>query len=206
MGKALDLTGLVVNSLEVIEKAEKDKNSNWLWWCKCECGKKIKVQSSVLNKGRIKSCGCKNTVGKIKHGMHGTKVYQTWLGMRKRCNNPNSEDYQWYGGKGITVDPAWDDFLVFLEDMGHPPTDAHTLDRIETDGNYCKDNCRWVTWSDQFNNRSTTVILEYNGKSQSITQWARELGVNRFSLRNRINSYGWSVEKALTTPFRDRGW
>lgn len=198
-----DLTNSKVGRLTVIEKLnEQDASRCWLWRCQCECGNEIKVRSSTLRKNEIESCGCKRIEDISSHGLSHTRIYQIWLDMHRRCYNPDRGDYKYYGGKGVRVEPSWHDVHVFLEDMGHPPSDEHTLDRKDTNGNYCKDNCRWVTWDVQANNKTDNVFLEYDDKKQTIAQWARELDVNPHSLRNRIFLYGWSVEDALTKPYR----
>lgn len=105
-----------------------------------------------------------------------TSTYLTWISMRQRCNNPNSSDYKNYGGRGIKVCPEWGSFPKFLSDMGERPKGT-SLDRIDVNGNYCKENCRWASPKMQALNMRTTCLLEFNGKIDSVHGWSKELGV-----------------------------
>ncbi len=129
------------------------------------------------------------------------KSYQN---MKTRCLNPNRQNSKWYIQKGIKICDRWlgsDGFKNFLNDMGERPEDM-TLERINNDDGYNPDNCCWATWKTQFNNRSHTHLLTFNGKTQSITMWAKETGLNRDTIGQRIRIFGWSTEKALTTPLQ----
>jgi hypothetical protein len=133
------------------------------------------------------------------HGKTGTRTYDTWRSIKERCCNPNSKDWDNYGGRGIKICKEWSSsFADFLADMGERP-DGMTIDRIDVDGHYNKENCRWASMSTQGNNRRTCVYVDFNGKSQSVADWSREVGLERKTLEYRIRS-GWEVERALTTP------
>jgi len=124
------------------------------WVCRCVCGRTREVQSTSLKRGITTSCGC---VGGIpRHEFHGltktTPEYRVWMGMRERCNNPNSAGYKYYGKKGVTVCGRWDSFTAFMEDMGSR-TAGMTIDRINPFGNYEPSNCRWASWKTQASNR-----------------------------------------------------
>jgi len=145
---------------------------------------------------------------KSRHGHSGganarrktpSKTYQAWVSMKRRCYDPSLPNYHLYGGRGITYAPQWEDFLNFLEDMGEAPPNT-SLDRIDNNGNYEKGNCRWATLEEQNNNRRSTRFITYNGKTQSLAQWSREMGLSGPLIRQRIDLYGWSIEEALTTP------
>jgi hypothetical protein len=169
--------------------------------CLCDCGNEVDCRLDNLQNGRPRSCGCAIQEGaqrRTTHSMTDSRVYGIWVGMRQRVTNPNAAGYRNYGGRGITVDPAWNSFEQFIEDMGPPPSDAHTLDRRNPNGNYCKDNCRWVTMSVQVRNRRNSVILEHAGRRLNLVDWARELGIHPMTLRGRIDK-GWPLEVALTT-------
>ena len=135
-----------------------------------------------------------------RHGMCKTRVYKLWASMKARCNISTATGYENYGGRGIAVCDRWESFLAFYEDMGEPPT-GYSLDRVNPDGHYEPDNCRWVPIADQLRNQRDLVYMVHNGKRQCLSVWARELGVPDNTLRSRIR-YGWPVEKILTTPAR----
>lgn len=120
--------------------------------------------------------------------------------MKSRCENPRNARYADYGGRGITVCDRWkDSFENFIADMGPPPTPSHSIEREDNSRGYEPGNCRWATDIEQGNNQRSNVLIEYNGKTQTIAQWARELGMNYQTLRQRIQKYGWSVERAFSS-------
>ena len=134
-----------------------------------------------------------------KHGMTGSTEYTVWQGMLQRCSNPNSEKWHWYGGRGISVCIEWLEFDNFYKDMGNRP-EGKTLDRINVNGDYSPENCRWATPEEQMRNVRTNHHITYNGKTQILQDWANELGISAQTICRRINHYGWSAEKALSTP------
>jgi hypothetical protein len=119
--------------------------------------------------------------------------------MKGRCNNPKDNVYQYYGERGITYDPKWETFEGFFEDMGKCPPRL-TIERKDVNGNYCKENCEWADCKVQANNTRSNHFLVYNGKRQTLAQWADETGIPNVTILERIAKYRWSVEKALTTP------
>lgn len=127
-------------------------------------------------------------------GKH-TPTFRIWVDMRRRCLNPSRVAYPDYGGRGIKVCDRWLKFENFLEDMGERP-EGLTLERKDNDGPYSKDNCRWATPLEQCQNRRNTVLLSYEGKTQSMAAWAREVGLKRGTLFWRLKQ-GWPVEQAL---------
>jgi hypothetical protein len=196
MGKALnDLTGLIFGSLTAIELGNSKGNGAW-WRCKCKCGNNKEIRSSDLLRGKVKSCGCehKERIARsaLTHGMKGTRTYRLWCAMKTRCNRVNQD----YSCMGITYDKRWDSFENFYFDMGEVP-DGMSLDRIDVNGNYEKSNCQWATKEQQANNTRANVFIEYNGKRQTLAQWAKELNMNYDKLRSRIVRYKWSLDRAL---------
>lgn len=138
---------------------------------------------------------------KITHGMTNTRLYRIWWAMRERCKNKKRPNYKYYGEKGIMVCPEWDgDFRAFYDwSMANGYKDNLTIDRVNGNGNYEPSNCRWVTPTEQVNNRPTyNHILTLNGEAHTIAEWARLLNINRTTINARLK-LGWSVEKALTT-------
>ena len=135
------------------------------------------------------------------HGMSYSYEYIAWQGMKARCGNPKNPKFPMYGARGITVCDQWlNSFESFFSSMGPRPSANHSVDRIDSNGNYEPDNCRWADKKLQAENRPGFVrFIEFNGQKKTITEWAKEIGIARRSLSDRINS-GWSVEDALTTP------
>lgn len=133
----------------------------------------------------------------VTHGMKGTRPYSIWQAMRNRCNNKNGKDYKHYGGRGITIDPRWDDFEVFWAEMRYGYRDALEIDRKENDKGYYKDNCRWATRSEQVNNTRRCHLITIGGETLNISQWARKTGTPRDRIKSRIFKLGWSEEEAV---------
>ena len=137
--------------------------------------------------------------GKPIHGYSRTPEYRAWGDMKQRCLNPTHPSYKCYGAKGVAVCSRWMDFLTFLADMGPRPSGDHSLDRIDPAGSYEPDNCRWATGEQQRNNRRDKRLITYDGRTQTITQWEKEIGVTHGVIRHRIRK-GWSVTEAIETP------
>lgn len=200
------------NHFTVLEvKSKKDSNGLYVHKCQCDCEDKTirYLTTQNLVKGKPKSCGCANPhKTKIKHTGE-LRMYSIWGNMRSRCNNKNNRDYDIYGGRGIKC--LWKTFEAFKEDMydsyiehtkkyGEENT---TIDRIDSNKDYCKDNCRWATWKEQANNTSRNRYLtDIDGTTHTMAEWARIKGINYSALRTRINRQGWSDIEALNKPIR----
>ena len=211
MGKFIDLTGQKFGRLTVRELFGRNKHHQIIWNCVCDCGNTKKVNGGPLRSGVIKSCGCYNreqskkantTHGQLKNRSMSS-IYNCWHGMIQRCTNPKCKTYKHYGGRGIKVCERWYKFENFYEDMGERPP-GMTLDRKDNDGDYCKENCRWITQEEQRNNMRSNVWIEHNGERKTRTQWARSLNINVSTLRARLNSPNWSIGRALNTPVLSR--
>lgn len=134
----------------------------------------------------------------MKHGQSRSRTYRCWLNMLQRCGDPNTGNYSKYGGRGIKVCARWQKFIWFFEDMGHPPTSRHTLDRIESSKGYSKKNCRWADPVEQSNNRpGYNRPITVNGETLNARQWADRTGIPAATIRTRI-SRGWAPERALS--------
>ena len=193
-----DLTGQTFNRLKVIGRVP-DKRTDTYWLCECKCGNTTTVTSYCLKSGRIKSCGCLRKEGT--HGKSNTRLYKIWGNMKSRCYNPNSARFSSYGMRGISVCEEWkNNFQSFYEwAITNGYNDTLSIDRIDVNGNYCPENCRWATSKEQGNNKSDSRFLTYKGKTQTLAQWAEENGIKTTTLHARINYYNWDIEKALTT-------
>lgn len=204
MGKFIDLTGQKFGMWTVIKRAENTKRGQPRWVCRCDCGNVATVQGCSLKSGKSRNCGCvrKEKFNNAKHKQSYTRLYHIWTAMKERCFNENNNAYKHYGGRGITVCDEWlNDFQAFYNwAMANGYKDDLTIDRIDSNGNYEPSNCRWVTQKEQCNNTRRNVVIEFNGKEQTLQQWADEMNISCKTLWGRLNCYHWSVEKALTTP------
>lgn len=199
----LDVTpGRQFGYLTVTQEGPKDSGRNRTAICHCICGVMKVVRLSNLHNGDTTSCGCQKTrsISKAKtvHGMNGTYVYRVWQAMKKRCYYPKAVNYADYGGRGIVVCDRWkDSFENFYADMGDPPSEDHSIEREDTNGNYEPNNCSWATRVMQQNNRRNTVLVTHDGRTQGLSEWARELGVARSTLIMRRNR-GWTDAEMLS--------
>lgn len=134
------------------------------------------------------------------HGYSYSITYSSWKCAKTRCRNPKNAQYSDYGGRGIEFSITWEKFEDFLRDMGERPSKKYSLDRIDVNGNYEPGNCRWVKMKTQLRNKRNNRIIEYNGKSQCLADWADEIGIDLDILWARINKYGWTIEETLTKP------
>ncbi len=214
--KYIVFPGAKIGRLTVLEDAGmRLKGGTWrrYYKCQCACGNEVTVVKYSLLAGGTLSCGClqkDNAPGaKIIHGHtsagYTSKTYRVWSSMKDRCLNPSIRNYPRYGGRGIKVCDRWlESFEDFLADMGEKP-DGLTLDRRDNDGDYTPENCRWATRKEQQNNMIRNHLITYQGRTQTLTQWAEELKINMCTLRSRLELYGWSVSDALTIPVRKKG-
>jgi hypothetical protein len=164
------------------------------------------VQKGALTGGHTKGCGCGFTARgpREMHGAKNTPEYRVWNHVKDRCGNPNNTAYDYYGGRGITVCDRWrDSFQNFFDDMGPRPSPKHSIDRVDNDKGYCPENCRWATKEEQANNTRTNVLLEWNGRTQTLAQWARETGIDDGVIGSRLRA-NWPIERALSTPTRSK--
>ena len=209
-GKPLiDMTGKRVGRLTVLELGEKKgKYTGAFWKCKCDCGRTVTVPGRSLRNGETRSCGCLHSdmLKKAPQEKHtGTRLYAIWQGMKQRTMQKNNPRYADYGGRGITVCPEWRDSYENFRDwaLANGYSDELSIDRKDVNGNYEPSNCRWATDLEQGNNTRRNRILEYNGETHTLTEWAQIKGMKLSTLSARINSYGWTIEKALSEPLHE---
>lgn len=219
MGKIIDLTGQRFGRLTVIEQVEpyiSPKGHKAIrWLCCCDCGNEKTVTHGHLCSGATISCGCYHsdelTKRNTKHGEASTKLYGIYRGIKIRCYDPNHQDYQRYGQRGIAMCEEWkNDFQAFRdwayangynEEVLPNGRVKWTIDRIDNNGNYCPENCRWITLQEQACNRSSNYRIEYKGKTQTIAEWAKELGMPYITLHDRLLRNNCDLEKALQKPY-----
>lgn len=202
-----DITGQRFGRLIAVEFAGIAKGRSSLWRCRCACGSESVVRLTALRNGHTTSCGClrveRVSAATAKHGRSKTPTYQIWADMRRRCHNHNSQDFHRYGGRGISICERWNDYAMFLLDMGEQP-EGLTLGRINNDGPYSPENCRWETRTQQQRNTVRNRVYELNGIRKCASEWENELGLSRGGLWQRLNKRGWPLEKALTTKASGR--
>lgn len=217
--KTKHLAGMRFARWHVIERSGYNQRGRPFWKCQCDCGTVRRVNEDNLTQGITTSCGClrveRTVVTKTKHGHAGgvhqksTKEYLTWSGMRRRCTCKTSQDYDRYGGRGISVCDRWlNSFQNFFDDMGFAPSPKHSIDRINNDGNYEPGNCRWATPKEQGRNTRKNRFITFNGKTQTVSAWEEDTGIKGSLIVTRIDALQWSVEKALTTSpenYKNRG-
>lgn len=207
MGKLIDLTGQRFGRLTVVHKVPNKRYGVPRWFCKCDCGGTTEADSGNLKNGYRASCGCLSIdhLARLKTGLHAshrmsrTAIYATWIQIRERCENPKNPSYHRYGGRGIKVCERWQTFENFRDDMGEKPSKDHSIDRMDNDGNYEPDNCRWATRLEQTWNTRRNRYFELNGENLILSEWARRLGTSTDTIDMRLKA-GWPLEKALTHP------
>lgn len=211
MPEFVDLTGHKYGKLLVISfsgmkpKCPTDTKKSSFWMCQCDCGAIVERSGNSLRSKKMPSCPKCKVHSSIRHGMWKSREYVTWIAMIRRCHTKTEPSYSKYGARGIRVCDRWRErFENFYEDMGPRPSDKHSLDRINNDGNYEPNNCRWVTMKVQGNNRSTNRMIYFNGQSRSMKQWCEHLNLPYSTIGQRILS-GWSNSDALTVPIKNTG-
>lgn len=197
-----NLIGKVFGLLTVISYIPK---KGWLCKCGCENKTEIILKAGPLLNGHKKSCGCLYRGAIPKHGMCTSSEYKTWKNMKTRCDNPKNRHYHNYGGRGITYCERWKIFENFYEDMGEKPEpkEDYSIDRVDNNLGYYKENCKWSTSKEQQNNKRCNIKISYKDEIMSIEDWSKETGISSKMISYRYNK-GWSAEKILTTPYKPR--
>ena len=202
--KYQDLTGKRFGFLRVVKLAGRYANGPGLIWeCLCDCGITSFVFASALKSGSTISCGHfrmqRLLAGITTHGDTNAPIYNVWCGIKERCNCTSSSSYHNYGARGIKL--LWPDYESFKRDMlaGYAP--GLTIERMDKNGHYCKDNCRWATKTEQARNRRNNRLISFNGITKCLSAWAESTGICASAIRTRLQM-GWSPERSLTTPVK----
>lgn len=211
MGKLKDYSGEKFGRLTVIKRVENNKYNQVRWLCKCDCGNEKIVLANNLRNGETKSCGCLKkeqdyiNIAHIKHNKSNTRLYNIWKNMKHRCNNPNNNKHKFYYDKGIKVCNEWlNDFMSFYNwAINNGYQDNLTIDRINNDGNYEPNNCRWATVTEQNNNQSTNIKIKYNNNIYTMKQFCKKYNLKRETLDYRLKN-NWDIEKIINTPTQSK--
>jgi len=201
MRTGYELTGQRFGKLLVKECVGRhEKSRAKLWRCLCDCGSETIVESSSLVTGNTRSCGCLRIEVPTIHGQSRTRIYSIWKSMRRRCDNKTDPGYCLYGKRGITYCEEWKSFQAFYSwSIENGYSELLSIDRIDVNGNYSPENCRWATPQEQSNNRRNNHKIEINGVSKTLTEWAREYKIHPTTLYNRIKKGATPIE-ALNKP------
>lgn len=211
MPKFNDLSGLRFGRLTAKEVAQRSsrKGGNTKWLCVCDCGGSGVIYASNLISGQTKSCGCLHKEYLYKHGFttHASvkPTYSCWKQMKDRCRNPKNKFFHYYGGRGIKVCEKWLNFEGFLADMGEKP-EGLTLDRIDTNGDYEPNNCRWITQANQMRNTRRNINLTYKGITLTQAEWSRIFNVPWKTLSNRRKINGETIEESAEYFIKKGRW
>lgn len=199
MRKIQNLVGKTYSHLTVISFSH--SNDGQFWNCQCKCGNKLIVSTGQLNfllKRNANGC-TKCAVRNVTHNMTNSPEWRSWRSMRGRVLNKNSDHKKWYSDRGITICKRWDSFENFLSDMGPKPSPKHTIERIDTNGNYNPSNCKWATQKEQHNNKRSNHLITFRGETKTIQQWLDIIRMADTTFHSRLK-LGWSIEEALTKP------
>lgn len=199
-----DLTDQTFNRWTVIRRLENTQRGQAVWLCRCECGALGKVTTESLVSNNSKSCGCWRRDHRIRqnltHGMSNTAEHETWKRMIARCERPGASQYEYYGGRGIRVCDEWrNSFQTFFDYMGKRPSKNHSIDRIDTNGNYEPGNVRWATKTEQSRNTRQNHVVEYQGKRMCLAEACELAGTSCSLVIGRLRR-GWTVDDALNRP------
>lgn len=197
-----DLTGMRFTDL-LVQGPKRNEHGKLLWECLCKCGKLKLILASRLHEGTAKSCGCRKAAGgwqktnRLIHGRCYSAEYSVWRGMKRRCQNPDSQQYEIYGARGITVCEKWQEFEGFFEDMGERPSSTHTLERKDNSLGYTAENCRWATRKDQQNNRRCNYIVEAFGQVAPLADFFKTSKGKEYKNASYRIQAGWEPERAI---------
>lgn len=200
MSKRLDITGMKKFHLTALYPVGVQKNGKVVWKFLCDCGNFTTAPATDFYTGHRQSCGCIQGPRYSDVPLDKDRLYGVYKGMKRRCYNPKEHEYERYGGRGIKICDEWlNDYGAFRTwAMANGYQQGLTIDRIDNDGNYCPENCRWATRKEQNNNTSQNRRISFDGLTLTVTEWAKKIGITQQALQKRLNN--WSLERALTEP------
>lgn len=172
---------------------------------RCKCGNEFVTVLNRVKQGDTKSCGCDKSLSHYKHGESALKTseFGVWCKIRQRCLNKKDNQYVDYGGRGIGISNDWLVYANFIRDMGRRPSANHSIERINNNLGYCKENCKWATTKEQSINKRSNLYITYNGETKALSQWADFLNIRYHLLHKRLTKFPkWTVEEAFTTPIK----
>lgn len=220
MGKLNNRVGKRYGRLVVVSRAEDMVLSSGrkitMWNCICDCGNTCSIATTSLGSGLTKSCGCINTekrksrdTKRRKYPDYDTRkrsLYKRWVNIRKRCYSKSNHNYPNYGGRGIKMCDTWrNDYLSFEKwSLEHGFEKSLTIDRIDVNGDYCPENCRWVGNHTQQRNKRNNRLITYKNETHTLSEWSDITGIDRSTISSRIDKFNWSIEDALTIPIIKR--
>ncbi len=191
------LIGQKFNMLTVVDMVQ---SNPVIWRCRCDCGNYTNVRTSNLKRGLVKSCGCLHHRGNPAHNLSNTRLYKIRAKMIRRCFCKDDQAYPRYGGRGITMCDEWRDSVEAFAEWAYANgyRDDLSIDRIDNNGNYSPQNCRWATSEEQANNTRRNKVYTFNGETKNLKHWCNELGLKYSTVHMRLLR-GWSFEEAITT-------
>lgn len=196
-----NLVGEKFERLLVNQYSRKTKGGH-SWVCLCDCGKTVVILHGNLVYNRTLSCGClrneRTRAASTTHGLSRSKEHNAWKKMRSRCLNPNDNGFKFWGGRGIKICSRWaHDFSAFFEDMGICPNSGYSIDRIDNNGDYSPENCRWASPKEQARNTRKNIILEIDGESLCLAAWSEKTGIPYHTLYGRVQR-GWPKDRVIS--------
>lgn len=199
--------GTVFGDRTVVGISDQRRKGSAMWILRCKCGDESAVVACAI--ARTKSCAACSRSKRRGTRRHDSRVslkrhplYQTWRAMIRRCRDAKRKDFAKYGGRGISVHERWLDLMAFAADMGPKPSPLHSIERVDNSRGYEPGNCKWATTLEQCRNTRRNVFLEHAGERLTVSEWARRIGVRPCVIFGRINSLGWTVSDAVSTPAR----